>query len=155
MKDRNYAIVFAYLRKYPDLTKEDIAHQYSGGRTTSLKGLKQQEYRAMLRALQSMMQDQEALRKARSIALRLMQEYGIDTRDWGRINHFCSNPRIAGKVFAKLRVEELKALSRKLRDILRKDKAKRKRLLEEAREKHGSNITVVAIYDKQHLIGEA
>lgn len=155
MKDRNYAIVFAYLKKYPELSKEDIAHKYSGGRTTSLKELRQQEYRVMVQGLQAMMQDQEALRKARSIVLKLLQEYGIDTRDWTRINRFCADPRIAGKVFAKLRVEELKALSRKLRDILRKDKAKRKRLLEEAREKHGSNITVVAIYDKQHLIGEA
>lgn len=155
MKDRNYAIVFAYLRKYPDLTKEDIAHQYSGGRTTSLKGLKQQEYQAMLRALQSMMQDQEALRKARSIALRLMQEYGIDTRDWGRINHFCSNPRIAGKVFAKLTIEELRALSRKMREIISKDKERRRRIFEEAREKHGGNITIIATYSKQQLIGEA
>lgn len=155
MKDRNYAMVFAFLKKHPELSKEDIAYKYSGGRTSSLKELKQQEYRAMLRGLQAMMQDQEALRKARSIALKLMQEYGIDTRDWARINRFCGDPRIAGKVFAKLRVEELKALSRKLRGILGKDKERRRRILEEAREKHGGNITVVTTYDKVQLVGEA
>ena len=49
-----------------------------------------------------------------------MQKLGIDTTDWTRINAFCQDPRIAGKVFARLSNEELEQLSVKLRSIRRK-----------------------------------
>ena len=49
-----------------------------------------------------------------------MQELDIDTKDWQRINDFCSHPRICGKVFALLDIPELEALELKLRAIKRK-----------------------------------
>ena len=49
-----------------------------------------------------------------------MQKAGIDTTDWARINDFCQNPKIAGKVFAKLGVKDLDALQVKLRAIMNK-----------------------------------
>lgn len=118
MKDRNYALVFAYLKKHPYLTKEDVAHEFSGGRTASLKELTDAEYRAMLRSLGGRMQSTEELRTARSSALCLIQRWGVDTTDWARVNQFCEDPRIAGKPFARLRTAELEALTRKLRSML-------------------------------------
>lgn len=154
MKDRNYAIVFAHLRQHPYVTKEDIALEWSNGRTSSLRELSDKEYKRLISHLRRDGEYTEKLRKARSVVLKLLQEYGIDTRDWGRINAFCSQARIAGKVFAKLRVEELKALSRKMREIISKDKERRNKIRQEAREKHGGNITVITTY-KRTLIGEA
>lgn len=49
-----------------------------------------------------------------------MQELGIDTKDWNRINEFCRHPRIAGKDFALITISELEQLSVKLRAIKRK-----------------------------------
>ena len=155
MEDRNYALVFAYLKKHPELTKEDIAHQYSKGRTRSLRELGEVEYRAMLRDLHTMLQDVEALRKARSVALSLLQRYGIDTQDWARINHFCEQARIAGKPFAPLSIEELQGLSRKLRSIIYKERkrgGKKPEVLERGQRKSAPTL---AIYDKMKLIGEA
>lgn len=59
-------------------------------------------------------------RKHRSQCLRLMQKLGIDTTDWVRVNAFCEDPRIAGKVFRRLSNEELDQLAVKLRTIERK-----------------------------------
>ena len=56
-----------------------------------------------------------------------MQKVGIDTTDWTRINAFCEDQRIAGKVFARLTNEELEQLSVKLRSIQRKGGLKPKK----------------------------
>ena len=63
----------------------------------------------------------------RSLCLKLMQMLGIDTTDWTRINSFCNDGRIAGKVFARLTNEELDALATKLRSIQRKGGLKQKK----------------------------
>lgn len=60
------------------------------------------------------------LRRKRSQCLKLMQKSGIDTTDWARINAFCQDPRIAGKVFAMLGLKDLEALQVKLRAIIHK-----------------------------------
>ena len=62
----------------------------------------------------------EERRQRRSVALKLMQKYGVDTTDWNRVNAFCRDPRITGKVFATLSIEELERLAVKLRIMLRK-----------------------------------
>ncbi len=62
----------------------------------------------------------EELRRKRSLCLNLMQKLGIDTSDWARINDFCSNPRIVGKAFRQITVDELDELAVKLRSIQRK-----------------------------------
>lgn len=60
------------------------------------------------------------LRRRRSGCLKLMQQIGVDTTDWSRINTFCLNKRIAGKSFAELIPEELQTLHRKLLVIKQK-----------------------------------
>ena len=66
----------------------------------------------------------EALRKElrgkRSVCLKLMQQVGVDTTDWARVDNFCMNPRLAGKPFRKINIEELEELAVKLRVIKRK-----------------------------------
>ena len=49
-----------------------------------------------------------------------MQQLGIDTTDWARVDNFCSHPRIAGKPFARITFDELPTLQKKLRTIARK-----------------------------------
>jgi hypothetical protein len=94
------------------------------------------EYDAMCDAMQE--QDKgykareiarEELRRRRSAALHLLQKNGIDTTDWNRINQYCVNPRIAGKPFGKLTIDELDLLCIKLRMIIRKDNNTDKSLL--------------------------
>ena len=55
-----------------------------------------------------------------SSALHQLQLYGVDTTDWNKVNAFCAQPRIAGKAFRDLDCEELEALTRKMRAIIRK-----------------------------------
>lgn len=46
-----------------------------------------------------------------------MQKLGIDTADWNRVDAFCQDGRIAGKVFRFLDTLELEQLAKKLRSI--------------------------------------
>ena len=71
----------------------------------------------------------EELRRKRSAVLHLLQKIGVDTTDWDRVNAYCRNPRISGKEFSKLTIEELEILSVKLRIIRRKDNNSNKQLL--------------------------
>ena len=63
------------------------------------------------------------LRRKRSVCLKLMQQLGIDTTDWDRVNAFCEDARIAGKAFRYISIDELEALAVKLRVIKRKKEA--------------------------------
>lgn len=103
-----------------DELKRSIVLQYTDGRTDSLKRMTREEYIRCCRELEAMVTDIAARRKKRSEVLKLMQELGIDTRDWDRINAFCRDQRIAGMPFAALDEADLTALSRKLRAIIRK-----------------------------------
>ena len=53
-----------------------------------------------------------------------LQVIGIDTTDWDRVDAYCLDARIAGKVFRKLTIPELEALVPKLKAIARKAKEK-------------------------------
>lgn len=65
----------------------------------------------------------DRLRACRSAVLRLLTDIGVyridreDSRSvvWKRVNMFVSQPKIAGKVFYDLSVDELQALAVKLR----------------------------------------
>ncbi|WP_418450167.1 hypothetical protein [Alistipes sp.] len=124
----NYARFYALLHRLPmhdDSLKERLVARYTNGRTTSLRQMTGAEYNTMCDAMETSLLDpnhaeREALRKRRSEALHLMQRLGIDTADWARINAFCRDARIVGKVFAALGPEELGELTVKLRGIERR-----------------------------------
>jgi len=124
----NYARFYALLGRLPVHTedmKEQFVLQYTDNRTSSLREMSTQEYKAMCDALENSLKDdyslrREELRRHRSTALHIMQRLGIDTTDWVRINAFCLDARIAGKPFAVLGIGELDDLVVKLRGIERK-----------------------------------
>lgn len=123
----NYARFFRLLAQLPKgegITAEELRHslvaQYSNGRTTSLRELTPSEYTTLCSALEQQLGLREQLRKQRSKTLKLMQGLGIDTTHWPRINAFCQDPRICGKPFARVDVQEHELLQRKLRAMARK-----------------------------------
>lgn len=137
---RTYARFYVLLNRLPTTDREELkaslVRQYTNGRTDSLKEMTNKEYDAMCDAMQE--QDKgyktreiarEELRRKRSAALHLLQKNGIDTTDWNCINEYCVNPRIAGKPFGKLTIDELDLLCIKLRMIIRKNNNTDKSLL--------------------------
>ena len=118
----NYRRFYALFRRLPvrgdrEECRRQLVAQYTLGRTTSLREMEESEYKAMCRGIEEILGDREELRQKRSLCLHLMQELGVETYDWSRVDRYCSNPRIAGKRFAWLSIDELEALGRKLRAI--------------------------------------
>ncbi|WP_459683653.1 hypothetical protein [Viscerimonas tarda] len=129
-KPDNYAAFYGLLNRMPcsdrDELKKQIVMSYTFGRTYSLREMTMPEYLSALEGMKRLAVPanrepaQNAIRKKRSAVLHLMQRFGIDTADWMRVDAFCSDARIAGKVFRKLDGDELHALLVKLRAIARK-----------------------------------
>jgi len=121
-----YSRFYALLNRMPVRSgdiKEALVSEYTSGRTTSLREMSDREYEDMCAAMERTLKNPfgtEELKKRRSAALRLIQKLDIDTTDWVRVNAFCQDRRIAGKVFSALTLEELDALTTKLRGIQRK-----------------------------------
>ena len=118
--ERNYTHFYCLLKRLPGADKETLVEQYTGGRTTHLREMSPKEYAEMCASLEEHTGWRDQVRKKRSLCLKLMQQAGIDTTDWQRINDFCRHPKIAGKVFARLTLTELDSLQTKLRAIMRK-----------------------------------
>lgn len=121
MKERNYHRFYASLQRIcvgdADDMKATLVSSFTEGRTTHLHEMTDAEYSAMCSQLEERAGWKSALKKKRSVCLRLMQQLGIDTTDWERVNAFCKNPRISGSVFAKLGLKDLDSLQLKLRAI--------------------------------------
>lgn len=125
--ERNYARFYALLGKLPGADKETLVYQFTNGRTMHLHLMAENEYRSMCNEMERVAgydERREAWRREmkqkRSAVLHQMQLLGVDTADWGKVDAFCQNKRIAGKVFRELDGEELDALLVKLRIIRRK-----------------------------------
>ena len=125
-KGFNYARFYTLLKKIPGAEKETLVSQYTDERTTSLRETTRQEYDRMCRDMERETGYDEfvegirrQLRRKRSEVLKLMQQLGVDTTDWDRVNAFCTDARIAGKLFRKISVDELEELAVKLRAIKR------------------------------------
>lgn len=100
--------------------KSELVRNYTWNRTDSLREMTRDEYNALCTDLERMTGYRDEQKKLRSECLKLMQKTGVDTTDWTRINSLCMDKRIAGKPFARLTNDELKALAKKLRGIERK-----------------------------------
>lgn len=125
--ERNYARFYALLGKLPGADKETLVYQYTNGRTTHLHLMATNEYQSMCNEMERVAgydERREAWRKEmkrkRSAVLHQLQLLGVDTADWSKVDAYCLNKRIAGKVFRELDGEELDALLVKLRIIRRK-----------------------------------
>ena len=138
---KNYKRFYALLKQNPDADKDELVMSFTDERTTSLREMTDEEFNALCDALQSgagqgyEQKTMTELKRARSAALVRLQRLGIETVDnWDGIDQFCLSPKIAGKRFAALTVDELNALRAKLEMILRRGGLKevRKREEEEA-----------------------
>lgn len=135
---KNYKRFYALLKKNPDADKDELVMSFTDERTTSLREMTEDEFNALCDALQygaGQGYEQKAmaeLKRARSAVLVRLQRLGIDTSDnWTGIDQFCLSPRIAGKRFAALTVDELGALRAKLEMIQRRGGLKESRKREE------------------------
>lgn len=121
----NYGRFFSAYRRLqipgdPEEIRRGLILQYTGGRTGSLKEMTRQEYTLLCEGVELMTRTRDELKKRRSIALKLMQELGVDTTDWAKVDNFCRHPRISGKRFCKLDIEDLMDLAGRLRTMKRK-----------------------------------
>jgi len=130
---KNFARFFSLFNKMEnpdDELKQELIGTFTGGRTTSLREMRTDEYNRMCDSIQAAQYGQcEAdfkaeLKRLRSAVLKRLQKMGIDTTDFAKVDKFCLNPRIAGKVFRHLSKEELTALIPKLAAIAKKDSEK-------------------------------
>lgn len=127
MKVTNFARFYALLGKLPGADKETLVYQFTGGRTSHLHLMEESEYRSMVGEMERVAEYDERrqawrmeMKRKRSAVLHQMQLLGVDTADWGKVDKFCLNKRIAGKVFRELDGEELDVLLVRLRIIRRK-----------------------------------
>lgn len=126
----NFARFYSILKRVPKIgdneyLKKEMVSVATGGRTESLKEITRKEYDDLCNLLEKRFPEKrniyvEQRRKKRSSCLKLLQKIGVDTTSWTAINSYCKSPKIAGKVFADLDIEELQMLSLKLRMILKK-----------------------------------
>lgn len=125
-----FARFYSILKRVPKIgdneyLKKEMVSVATGGRTESLKEITRKEYDDLCNLLEKRFPEKrniyvEQRRKKRSSCLKLLQKIGVDTTNWTAINNYCKSPKIAGKVFADLDIEELQQLSLKLRMILKK-----------------------------------
>ena len=127
----NYSRFYAIFNRLPyrgdrEDFKKSVVLQYTWNRTEHLHEMTEREYNDCCAALEKMLAPDardvfiRELKKWRSSALHQLQLYGVDTTDWNKVNAFCEQPRIAGKPFRDLDCEELEALTKKMRAIIRK-----------------------------------
>jgi hypothetical protein len=103
--------------------KADMLAAYGVESSKELSPRQADELIRRLNAMQSSRtKTPDNIRRARSVVLTLLNRLGIyaDNGDWSTVNRFLLNPRIAGKMLYELNEEELKALSRKLRAMIKK-----------------------------------
>lgn len=121
-KNKDYGRFYALLKRNPSIEKDDIVMQFTDGRTTHLHEMKAAEYIEMCDAIEGKPRtstvDLQELKRARSSVLLRIGRLGISTIDnWAEIDQFCQSPKIAGKKFAQMDIDELKALVKKLESI--------------------------------------
>lgn len=129
-KVKNFSRFFALIKSLPgdhEELKENLVRAFTNGRTYSLREMDSAEYNRMCDSLQeaqstnlSQKDFTVAIKKQRSAVLKRIQKIGIDTSDWAAVDTFCLDPRIAGKAFRHLSLEDLRRLIPKLEAIATK-----------------------------------
>lgn len=127
----NFARFYAAFKHLPhcgdrENLKQLLVLHFTDGRTDSLREIKTNEYEALCKSIESQVSTipheevHKLLKRRRSAVLHQMQIYGVDTANWGTVDRFCLNPRIAGKKFRYLEIEELEQLYKKLKMMIKK-----------------------------------
>lgn len=120
----SYGRFYSLLGRLPGADKETLVLQFTNGRTKHLRQMSPEEYGSMCREMERVAgydERREAwraeMRRKRSAVLHQMQLLGVDTSDWGAVDRYCQDRRIAGKVFRDIDGEGLDALLTKLHAI--------------------------------------
>lgn len=124
---KNFKLFYALLKQHPEADKDALVMEFTDERTTSLREMSEVEFNALCSALQYGSgrgydrAGMESLKAARSAVLVRLGRLGIKTVDnWEGIDQFCLSKKIAGKRFAQLDADELRALRAKLEMIIRR-----------------------------------
>ncbi|MEA4949585.1 MAG: hypothetical protein VB068_08050 [Petrimonas sp.] len=138
---KNFAEFWSLINRMPgahDGLKEELVLSFTDGRTDSLREMREYEYKRMCASMRESVNGgmseerlQIELKKRRSAVLHRIQQLGVDTTNWANVDNFCMQPRIAGKIFRRLTIEELSGLIPKLENIRRKQQIKAPRVPEE------------------------
>lgn len=132
-KVKNFSRFYALAKNIPgdrEELKENLVRAFTNGRTISLRDMSLEEYNRMCNSLQESQSSSSltqkdftaVIKKKRSAVLTRMQKLGINTSDWAEVDEFCLDPRIAGKEFRKISLDELGKLIKKLESISSKPK---------------------------------
>lgn len=127
----NFARFYAAFNRLPysgdrEELKKQWVRQYTKERTDSLREVTWNEYCELCagveRASGTTLRENyiRIMKQKRSAVLHQMQLYGVDTSNWNKVDAFCMDSRIAGKVFRQLDGDELDALLAKMRAIRNK-----------------------------------
>lgn len=124
---KNYARFYTLLNKMPTSNREhlkkQLVWQFTNNRTDSLREMHEREYNDLCNHMQRISErkqedaETQEIKRARSAVLKRMQKIGVDTTDWDSVDQFCQVPAIAGKVFRKITLSELKQMIPKLEAI--------------------------------------
>lgn len=138
---KNFAEFWSLINRMPgahDGLKEELVLSFTDGRTDSLREMREDEYKRMCASMRESVNGgmseerlQIELKKRRSAVLHRIQQLGVDTTSWANVDNFCMQPRIAGKIFRRLTIDELSGLIPKLENIRRKQQIKAPRVPEE------------------------
>lgn len=129
MGSRNFGRFYALLREMPwqggdrEELKRSLVRQFTDGRTESVREMDGSEFSACCAELEKLTGRVAQLKKGRSALLKQMQRMGVNTAYWASVDNFCMHPRIAGKRFCRITLEEMPDLRRKLHAIEEKRKA--------------------------------
>lgn len=132
-KVKNFSRFYALAKNIPgdrEELKENLVRAFTNGRTISLRDMSLEEYNRMCNSLQESQSSASlsqkdftaVIKKKRSAVLIRMQKLGVNTSDWAEVDEFCLDPRIAGKEFRKISLDELGKLIKKLESISSKPK---------------------------------
>lgn len=114
-------------RGMDDEAKRAMLYELTDGRTNTSKELTYKEALYLMGYLNGSIAEsplsggERELKSRRSDVLKRIQLLGINTTSWDKVNEFCLDKRIAGKVFYELTISELKGLIPKLESIIKKE----------------------------------
>ncbi len=99
--------------------KDDILAGFGASR---LRDLSEQLLDELIIRVEELIEEKHSdasqlVRSWRHKCLRMVQECGVDTSDWNRVNAFLMDKRIAGKHLYELNVSELVTLFNKLHNV--------------------------------------
>lgn len=127
---------FYAINRLHGVKKDDIVLKCSNYTTTSLSEFLEKNptnYWLMVSNLETLSQQnsyltEKAIKAKRSAILKRLQQHGVDTTDWRKVNAFLEQPRIAGKRLYEMSIEEMQAFIRKMESILKKDKEQQEKM---------------------------